>query len=298
MIKKVEGENMSSVPHLVQYQGSKRSLAATIAQYYPNKFNRFIEPFSGTAAMSIYTAFYELGQKFILNDVNNQVIDLLDKCINEPEKLSANYEKIWNGQFEEGENSVDYYYKKRKEFNKLREQPDAALTLFILARVAKGAIRYNQQGEMNQICDKRRNGTRPSNIKKNALAISALLKNKTTFFCRDYQEILEMAVSGDLVYMDPPYQGVSNGVTSRYVQSLSFETFVESLEKLNKRGIDYIVSYDGKNDNGKFGRDLPEELNLQHILINAGRSAQGNLNGKKIITYESLYISSNIRRDL
>ena len=248
--------------------------------------------------MSIYTAFYELGQKFILNDVNNQVIDLLDKCINEPEKLSANYEKIWNGQFEEGENSVDYYYKKRKEFNKLREQPDAALTLFILARVAKGAIRYNQQGEMNQICDKRRNGTRPSNIKKNALAISALLKNKTTFFCRDYQEILEMAVSGDLVYMDPPYQGVSNGVTSRYVQSLSFETFVESLEKLNKRGIDYIVSYDGKNDNGKFGRDLPEELNLQHILINAGRSAQGNLNGKKIITYESLYISSNIRRDL
>lgn len=289
---------MSSVPHLVQYQGSKRSLASTIARYYPKKFNRFIEPFSGTAAMSIYTAFHGLGQEFILNDINSQVINLLEECINNPEELVKNYEHIWNGQFEDGEDAVNYYYKMRNEFNELKNQPDAALTLFILARVAKGAIRYNQQGDMNQICDKRRNGTRPSNIRKNALAISSLLKDKTRFFCRDYREILEMAKVGDLIYMDPPYQGVSNGVSSRYIKSLSFEVFVESLTRLNKKGIDYIVSYDGKNDDGKFGKDLPQELNLQHILINAGRSAQGNLNGKKIITYESLYLSSNIRRDL
>ena len=38
---------MASVPHLVQYQGSKRSLAPTIAEYFPDKFDRFIEPFSG-----------------------------------------------------------------------------------------------------------------------------------------------------------------------------------------------------------------------------------------------------------
>lgn len=289
---------MGAVPHLVQYQGSKRSLAPIIAEYFPKRFGRFIEPFSGTGAMSIYTAFTGRGETFILNDINTQVIGLLKKCIDEPEILAREYENIWNGQFSDEENSVDYYYKMRDKFNILKNEPDAALTLFILARVSKGAIRYNQQGEMNQICDRRRQGTKPENIRKNAMAISELLKNRTELFNTDYAEILEMAQPGDLVYMDPPYQGVSSGLSSRYIQSLEFDNFVESLEELNRRNIDYIVSYDGQNDDGKFGKDLPEHLNLQHMLINAGRSAQGNLNGKQLTTYESLYISQNIRRDL
>lgn len=289
---------MGKVPHLVQYQGSKRSLAPVIAQYYPKKFNRFIEPFSGTGAMSIYTAINNLSDKYLLNDVNKQVIGLLQKCIDDPEELANEYNVIWTVQFEEGENSVDYYYKMRDKFNQLKEEPNAALTLFILARVSKGAIRYNQQGEMNQICDRRRHGTHPDTIRKNAVAISDLLKNRTKLFCTDYTEILEMAEPGDLIYMDPPYQGVSKGLSSRYVQSLEFDNFVASLEELNRRNIDFIVSYDGQNDDGKFGKDLPDYLELQHVLINAGRSAQGNLNGKQITTYESLYISRNIRRDL
>ena len=287
---------MAKVPHLVQYQGSKRSLAPVIAQYYPNVFNRFIEPFSGTGAMSIYTAANGLCNSFVLNDVNGQITNLLEKCINEPDELADAYDAIWSVQFSEGENSVDYYYKMRDRFNKLKDTPDPALTLFILARVAKGAVRYNQSGEMNQICDRRRQGTKPDTIRKNAQEISRFLKQKTAIFNCDYTEILNMAVSGDLVYMDPPYQGVSNGLSSRYLKSLEFDNFVDSLEELNRRNINFIVSYDGENDDGKFGKDLPEHLNLQHILINAGRSAQGNLNGKQITTYESLYMSHNLRR--
>lgn len=288
---------MASVPHLVQYQGSKRSLAPTIAEYFPEKMNRFIEPFSGTGAMSIYTAFHGLSNQFILNDVNYQIINLLEKCLEAPDELADSYAEIWNAQFAEGENSVDYYYKMRDKFNQLKQSPQPELTLFILARVAKGAVRYNQQGEMNQICDRRRTGTRPETIRKSAKSISDLLNGKTTFYHTDYTEILEMAQPGDLVYMDPPYQGVSGGLSSRYIQSLSFDNFVQSLERLNERGIDYIVSYDGQNEDGKFGKDLPDSLGLQHILVNAGRSAQGNLNGKQLTTFESLYISKNIRRD-
>lgn len=287
---------MAKVPHLVQYQGSKRSLAPTIAQYYPHAFNRFIEPFSGTGAMSIYTAAKGLCESFVLNDVNGQITNLLEKCINDPDALADEYQAIWSVQFQEDENSVDYYYKMRDRFNELKDNPNPALTLFILARVAKGAVRYNQSGKMNQICDRRRQGTRPETIRKNAKEISSLLKDKTIIRNTDYTEILDMAVPGDLVYMDPPYQGVSNGLSSRYVQSLEFDNFVASLEELNRRNIDFIVSYDGENDDGKFGKDLPDHLNLQHILINAGRSAQGNLNGKQITTYESLYMSSNLRK--
>ena len=36
-----------SIPHIVQYQGSKRLLAKQILNYIPHKFNRYIEPFCG-----------------------------------------------------------------------------------------------------------------------------------------------------------------------------------------------------------------------------------------------------------
>jgi site-specific DNA-adenine methylase len=44
------------VPHPIQYQGSKRSLASTILRYFPIKFPRLVEPFAGTAAISIACA--------------------------------------------------------------------------------------------------------------------------------------------------------------------------------------------------------------------------------------------------
>lgn len=284
------------MPHLVQYQGSKRILAPKITAYFPTRFNRLIEPFCGTGALTIYSATKSLCKKYILNDINTQIVDMIDECINNPEKLYEEYKSIWEKQFLEGVDKIDYYYKMRDKFNEAESIP--ALTLFILARVAKGAIRYNSSGKMNQICDKRRNGTKPETIKNNAFDISHLLKGKTTLYSMDYREILKMAQKGDLIYMDPPYQGVAHGLSSRYLYSLPFDEFVKSLEYLNARGIDYIVSYDGKTGDKTFGKDLPEYLGCKHILIEAGRSSQATLNGKKAYTLESLYISEKLwKRD-
>ena len=97
--------------------------------------------------------------------------------------------------------------------------------------------------------------------------------------------------------MDPPYQGVSNGLSSRYIQNLPFDEFVSSLQVLNDKNINFIVSYDGQTNDKTFGEILPESLGLQHILLNAGRSSQATLNGKEAITYESLYVSKNLRRN-
>jgi DNA adenine methylase len=41
-----------SLPHIVQYQGSKRILAPQILKYMPTQFNRLLEPFAGMAAQS------------------------------------------------------------------------------------------------------------------------------------------------------------------------------------------------------------------------------------------------------
>ncbi|MBQ3664627.1 MAG: DNA adenine methylase [Lachnospiraceae bacterium] len=283
------------VPHLVQYQGSKRIIAPKIIKYFPKKIDRLIEPFSGTCAVSILTAIERECNRFWVNDINKPLIRLMQECVNNPEKLVADYRTIWEGQFCEGMNNVNYFYKIRDEFN--RGIDDPARMLFLLARVVKGAVRYNSNGEMNQSCDKRRNGTRPEMIENNAYSISYLLKDKIEFSYMDYKKVLALAKPGDLVYMDPPYQGTSGSDSkrdNRYIQGVDFDEFVEELKKLNDRGVDYIVSYDGMTGDEIIGRILPEWLELAHIYIDAGRSAQGTLNGKKVITYESLYASKNL----
>lgn len=281
------------IPHLVQYQGSKRNIASDIFQYFPCTFNRLIEPFCGTAAVSIFTAIENSETSFILNDINGPLVNMLEFAINEPDKLSTQYEEIWNGQFANNTNNVDYFYMVRDKFN---INPEPALMLFMLARVVKGAVRYNSSGEMNQSCDKRRYGTKPSTMRKNIMDISQILKNKTNFFNLDYKEVLKMATQNDLVYMDPPYQGTSKTRDDRYFQGVDFDDFVISLRELNERNIDFIVSYDGKTGNKNHGKVLPRELELTHLFIDAGISSQSTLLGKNERTYESLYLSKNVAR--
>ena len=283
-------------PHLVQYQGSKRMIAPEIIKFFPDKVDRLVEPFSGTCAVSILAAAENKCDNFWVNDINEPLIRMMEECVNSPERLASEYLEIWKEQFQTDQNNIDYFYKIRDEFN--RGMKDSARMLFLLARVVKGAVRYNVRGELNQSCDKRRCGTKPQIISNNAFKISELLKGKTYFTSKDYKEILSLTKPGDLVYMDPPYQGTSNRENprdNRYIQGVGFEEFVAELEMLNERGIDFIVSYDGMTGDKIIGKHLPEKLHLNHIYINAGLSAQATLNGKKEITYESLYTSKNLK---
>jgi len=72
----------------------------------------------------------------------------------------------------------------------------------------------------------------------------------------------------------------------------------KALDRLNRRGIDFLISYDGKCGDKQYGEDLPEGLELQKVLLNAGLSSQSLLLGKKEVTYEALYISRGLQRHL
>ena len=228
---------MAKVPHLVQYQGSKRLLAPEIIRYFPNDIETLYEPFSGTCAVTILAAQEKLCDSFVVNDINAPLVELMQECIEEPRRLADAYKEIWSGQYNPGENNIDYFYKIRDQFN--AGQRDPARMLFVLARVVKGAVRYNADGVMNQSCDKRRYGTKPEIVAKNALEISGLLKGKTKFYSLDYKEIFKMVTPKDLIYMDPPYQGTSNREDprdNRYIAGVQFEEFVEALRTLNEIG--------------------------------------------------------------
>jgi hypothetical protein len=53
----------------------------------------------------------------------------------------------------------------------------------------------------------------------------------------------------------------------------------------------FALSYDGIKGDKTYGKELPVDLQLYQILIDAGRSTQSTLLGQNDITYESLYLS-------
>lgn len=281
-----------TAPHIVQYQGSKRNLAPQILSYLPYRFNRLIEPFAGMAAVTIAVSKQDRAGEYLLNDLNEPLINLLKESINNPRKLIEDYTKVWFGQLAFEGGSVEHYYKVRDDFN--RGDKCAANMLYLLARCVKGSVRYSNAGMFNQSPDKRRKGTNPDNLARNVYQISKLLKGKSIFTSLDYREITKQARPGDIVYMDPPYQGVCTTRDSRYFSGIEFPAFVECVEDLNRRGIDFLISYDGKCGDKQYGEDLPEELGLRKIMLTAGLSSQSLLLGKKETTVEALYLSRNL----
>jgi len=128
-------------------------------------------------------------------------------------------------------------------------------------------------------------------MREQILGASFLLKGKTELSAEDYRIAIARASGDDLIYLDPPYQGVCCERDPRYLKGVLFDGFVEALEVLNARDISYIVSYDGRTGVKVHGRPLPRDLRLKHIELEAGRSSQETLLGREAVTYESLYLS-------
>lgn len=283
----------TTVAHLVQYQGSKRKLAPQILQYMPQHCKRLLEPFSGMAALSLAAAAQNRADFFVINDLNRPLVALLQEAVEQPERLVHDYTAVWQEQFSWQEGGhVQHYFAVRERFNQGAQQP--AHMLYLLARCVKGAVRYSSTGQFNQSPDKRRHGTRPDTLQRNVSRISALLKGRCTFRSEDYRQVLALTEPGDVVYLDPPYQGVSETRDQRYFSGLPFEEFAASLEVLNERGVDFLVSYDGTCGDKAYGKDLPASLGCRKILLQAGLSSQALLLGRRSVTCEALYLSRRL----
>jgi DNA adenine methylase len=272
----------------IPYQGSKRNIAEQIMQHVTHPIGRLIEPFAGSAAITVYAAHHKMAENFLINDSYEPLMNLWEMIINDTETCADMYEEIWQAQLDDPNT---YYLRIREEFNK---DKDPVKFLYLMARCAKNAVRFNSSGGFNQSPDKRRLGRRPQEMRRHLLSVSELLRGKCEIKSIDYETILDSATPNDLVYMDPPYQGTSTSKDPRYHQGLDFDRFVQNLKKLNGRGVSYILSFDGQLGDKTYGKPLPADLLLKHIPVHAGRSAQATLNGRDDMTIESLYLSPDL----
>ena len=278
-------DSQGRLPHAFPYQGSKRGLASQILRHFPDDIDCLIEPFCGSAAVSVAAATRGLANRFWLNDVNAPLMKLWEEILERPAELAIDYGELWRNQ----------HFDRRKFFDEVRAKFNSTgeprYLLYLLARIVKGSVRYSANGRFNQSPDNRRSGMRPTTMRDQLLGVAALLAGRTTLTATDFRRVVREARPTDLVYMDPPYQGTSFTRDHRYCRGVAFDEFVDVLATMNDAGISYIVSYDGRTGSKRHGQDLPRRLFLRHLEVNAGRSTQSTLLGKVRETVESLYLS-------
>jgi DNA adenine methylase len=221
-----------SVRPLLKWAGGKRQLLPKLRPYFPEQFERYIEPFFGSGAV-----FFDLlnsgrlrGRRAKLADVSPDLIgcymavrDDVEDVIRSLETLAAEHAKRGN----------EFYYVVRDRFNIMRAAgglrglytPDMAAMLIYLNRTGfNGLFRQNRDGEFNvpagryvnpRICD-------PAHLRSVA---AAWQQRGVSIELNSFDASLAYAGRGDFVYCDPPYAPLSRTASFAQYTAGGFTAF-------------------------------------------------------------------------
>jgi len=254
-------------------------------------YRRYIEPFLGGGALLYLAA----APSSIAGDLYEPLIRLWQLIQMEPEKVINDYERKWMVLKEEldnvdlnkvqpGDGIPKYYYMLRKQFNQTKGPLDLN---FIMRTCVNGIVRFNDKGEFNNSFHLSRRGMEPQRFKRIVELWHPVIQG-VVFVCQDYINTLEMAEKDDFVYLDPPYAGNRQ----RYIKDLDLERFFTALEGLNRRGVKWALSFDGRRGKKDLIRTVPESLFKRQLLLISGNSAVNKvLNGPIEQVEESLYLN-------
>jgi DNA adenine methylase len=215
----------STVRPLLKWAGGKRQLLPILANYYPQKFSRYIEPFMGSAAV-----FFDLlntgrlaRRTIILADVNPDLIGCYRTLRDRPEAVIRSL-TLLAAQYRAG-GTACYYDVRDLRFNPLRAAlqaratapadvadmytPELAAMLIFLNRTGfNGLFRLNRRGGFNVPVGRYTNPTICDEQHLRAVA-STLASPSVTLTLQSFDRTLAEAGAGDFVYCDPPYAPLS-----------------------------------------------------------------------------------------
>ncbi|WP_438341360.1 DNA adenine methylase [Mycoplasma sp. 3341] len=281
---KVENSKKAIRP-ILKWVGGKRQLLDEISRLIPPKFNWYLEPFVGGAAVLLAI----LPNKAIINDLNK---DLLNICIT---VKTQSYELLELLKKHQSNNSKEYfYYLRNQDRDSDFRQKDflfkASRLIYLNKTCFNGLYRVNKQGHFNSPYGYYKNPNIAN--KESILELSSYLnENHIEIFCRDYKEVLKVARNGDFVYLDPPYMPISksssftNYTKEGFTKQQQIE-LKEECDKLHSRGVKFLLS----NSDHELIRELFKEYKIKAIqakrLINSVATKRGKVNEVLIWNYD------------
>ena len=225
----------------LRWAGSKRQLVGALAAYWSDDFDRYVEPFAGSACLF----FHVRPKAALLGDSNDALINTYLQVRDHAEEVIEHLRRIPLGS--------DAYYRVRAADSDGASDPLRAARFIYLNRFCfNGIYRTNKSGRFNVPYGGEKSGALPSDDELRA--ISQLLAS-AKFCSGDFTGTLANCVPGDFVYLDPPYHCSTTRVFSEYT-AIGFSREDVSrlrncLQDLDAKGIAFALSY-ADNEEGAY----------------------------------------------
>lgn len=228
-------DNNKQIRPPLKWVGSKYRILNEIIKRLP-KGNRLIEPFAGSAVVSLNADYPE----YIINDLNEDLINFYTTIQNNVDDFIEYSKKL----FSDNRNQENAFYLLRDIFNHTSDNVlKASIFLYINKHGYNGLCRYNASGGLNVPFGRY---TAPYFPEKEIRLFSEKLAN-ATFASSDFKVVLKNAKKGDVVYCDPPYVPLSTTSNFTAYSAGGFgqeqqERLAELSLKLSLKGIPVIIS--------------------------------------------------------
>lgn len=286
MIYKQGGAGMAKnklVAPVVKWVGGKRQLLDELRPLLPKRITSYCEPFLGGGAV----LFSIQPSKAIVNDLNGDLIAVYETIRDDVESLIESLKKH--------ENTSEYFYAIRdmdrnKDVYQAMSKVERASRLIYLNKTCfNGLFRVNSAGEFNSPFGHYKN---PNIVNEPVLrAVSKYLSSSKITFCNeDFAVTLERIGRGGFVYLDPPYDPVSDTANFTGYNKGGFDRneqirLKECCDELTRRGIKFMLS----NSATDFIKELYKEYDISIVqakrAINSDASKRGAIEEVLIRNY-------------
>jgi DNA adenine methylase len=216
----------------LRWAGSKRYALPSLLALTPPAYNRYIEPFAGSAIH--FLALNPL--RSTLGDINPHVIALYRHIAKNPEAV-ANLLHSYPA-------NPETYYEVRSEFDPIDRSIENSVRFLYLNRLCfNGLYRTNRSGHFNVPYGSRL-GTMPTT---ESLQILARRLRRCQLRDGDYKAVLRKATVGDFAYLDPPYFESNRNPHGEYGYGTfrhgDLNEFIEVARELGSNGVQVLISY-------------------------------------------------------
>lgn len=217
---------------ILRWAGSKKKLLPLLCAAAPAKFERYIEPFVGSAVYFLRLD----ATKAILGDINTDLIETY-------KTIRAHPRAVWN-RLSSMSTDEDFYYEIRSAAPEKMSELDRAARFVYLNRFCfNGVYRTNRQGQFNVSRGKGHLYIPSFEIfKEFAKRLeSASLENS------DFESIVDQTRAGDYLYLDPPYALQGQRDRGEYgvgaFREVDEDRLVDALLSAEKRDVKVLLSY-------------------------------------------------------
>ena len=230
----------------VKWAGGKSQLLSQFEPYFPARFRRYLEPFVGGGAV-----FFHLFRQGRLAGGEALLLDSLEELINCYRVVQAQIEELIAElqRHEPHKHDEAYFYRVRAwdrspDYARRNEIERAARFLFLNRTCYNGLYRVNQRGQFNVPFGRYRN---PNICPAGKLRAASRALQGVTLLAGDFTRSLEAAAPGDFVYLDPPYQPLSDtaNFTSYTLNAFGVEDqrrLADLFRELDRRGCLVMLS--------------------------------------------------------